>query len=65
MQKSYLATRSLSSCDEDMVPVEMAFEALGLLTSNSICLEESSTKARERSPIRVHPSVSKPKPMNT
>ncbi len=65
MQMSDLAIGSLSSCDEDMVPVEMASEVLGLLTSNSICSEKSSTKARERSLITVHPYVPEPKPMNT
>lgn len=65
MQKSDLTTGSLSSCDVDMVPVDMTSEALGLLTGNSSCSEESSTKAAEKSLETVHSSLSEPKPLNT
>lgn len=64
MQKSDLTTGSLCS-DVDMVPVDMTSEASGLLTSNSSCSEESSTKAGERSLSTVHSSLSEPKPLNT
>lgn len=64
-QESDLATRSLSSCDVDMVPVDVTSEGSGLLTGNSSCSEESSTKAGERSLNTVHFPLSQPKPLNT
>jgi len=65
MQKSDLTTGSLRSCDVDMVLVEMTSEALGLVTSNSSCSEESSTKARESGLITLHSSLYESKPLNT
>lgn len=65
MQKSDLTTGSLSSCDVDMVAVDMTSEASGLLTINSSCSEESSTKVGEKSLNTVHSSLSEPKPLNT
>jgi hypothetical protein len=48
-----------------MVPMDLTSEASGLLTSNSSCSEESSTKDGERSLNTVHSSLSEPKPLNT